>query len=224
MVVDAQRDDAVIRKPAVLHSLSVALAIEFHAEHRLVVHSSDHIVVGLAGACLSGVIDARGSRLIDAVSCGEGGVVVAEGKVADALFGIGEDAALGAAALAAQAGCAVRLVGDEDARGNARLLERLRDAAAALVCAEYDARALAALPLPHPFGYDIRVGCDHSLDLRGADIAVVHPGISAGIARVFFLGVVAGGLVGAYGERADGRLGVLQILAADLRHKRDRWA
>ena len=212
-VVDAEGDDAVVGQPAVVHSLQVALAVQFHAEDGFVVHSADDPVAGLVPVHLVGVVDAGRGGLIDAVDGREGVVVVAQGEVAEALFRFGA---------AAEAGGAVGLVGDEDLCGGAGLPERGGDAVSALVGAEDDADGAAGvLPLLDPVGDFGRVGGDPAFYFGGADIAVVQGGVGGGVAGAFLFGVVAGGFVGADGQGADGAGGVLQVLAPDLRHQRN---
>ena len=69
-----------------------------------------------------------------------------------------------------------------------------------------------------------RVGGDLALYLGGADVAVVQCGIIGSVACALFLGIVAGGLVRTDGQGADGRVGLLEVLAADLGDQGDGWA
>ena len=219
-VVDAQGDDAIVGEPAVPDGLHVALAVEFHAEDGLVVHGAHDPVAGLLAGHLAGVVDAGRGGLIDSVDRGESVVVVAQGEVAEASFLRGEFAGA-RLAFAAQSRGAVRFVGDEDAGGDVGLVKGVGDGAAALIGAEDDADLAAAPSAADPCGDVRRVGGDLALYLVGADVAVVQRRVFGGVARAFFSGVVAGGLVGADGQRSDALRGVLQVLAPDLRHQRD---
>ena len=229
-VVDADGDDAVVGQPAVADGLRIALGVQFHAKDGLVAHIADNPVVGQFPAHRFRVIDAGRGGLVDAIDGGESVVIVAQRKVADALLGVGNRAVfrLGGA-LAAQAGGAMGLVGHQHLRGDAGLRQSVGHPAAALVSAENNAdlpairprRLRLPLTLPDPVGNGGGVGSNQALDFRCADIAVVGGGFQGGVARTFLFGVVAGGLVGADRQRAQGDGGVLQVFAPQLRHQRN---
>ena len=221
-VVDGEGDDAVVGEPAVVDGFHIAFAVEFHAENGFVVHSADNPVAGAVAVHHAGVIDAGRSGLVDAVSGGESGLVVAEGKIADALLRIGSRAAFGVA-LAAESGGAVGFVGDEDLRRCAGYCQGVGDAASALVSAENDAdTGRVGRPLPDPGGDFGRVGSNFALDFGCADIAVVQRWVQGGVTGAFLGRVIAGGFVGADGQGAQGDGGLLQVFPPNLRHQGDR--
>ena len=222
-VVHAEGDDAVVGEPFVLDGLHIALAVELDAEGCFVVHRADDPIGGLVPVHLGRVVDARGGGLVDAIGCGEGVVVVAEGEVAEALF-VGRERDVLGVLLPAQSGGAVGFVGDEDASGSGSLPQGLGNAMAALVRAEDDVELKAALTLAYPVGDFRRVGGHLALHFGGADVAVVDGGVVDDASGALLRGVVAGGFVGADGEGPDGCFGVLEEFAPDLGDEGYGWA
>ena len=225
--VDTDRDDAVVRKPAVTDGFHVTLAVQLHAERGLVVHRADNPILVSDDALA--VVDARRGGLIDAVRRRKAALVVADGEIVDALFLAAHLGGVGVPAL--QPGGAMRLVRYENTRPNAPLQQRLRHPCAALVRADenlYGRRIKRRLA--HPVGNLAGVSGHPALDFRLADVADVEGGVERCVAAALFLwvethfGIEAGGFVGADGEDVQVDIRVLQILAPYLRHQRDGWA
>ena len=95
--VDTHGDDTIVRQPLVFDRLHVGFAVQFHAEHGFVVHSSDNPVAGLVPIHPAGVVDARRGSLIDEIGSGKGVVVMAQGEVADSPLFLRNLLALGGA-------------------------------------------------------------------------------------------------------------------------------
>ena len=218
-VVDAHGDDAVIGQPTVADGFHVALAVQFHAEGSLVVHGTDY-PTRIPGRALI-IVNARCSRLIDAVSGWEPVAVMADGKVAKTLFLLVGSGGFGFLPL--QSCRSVCFVGNHHTRSDTGVQQGLGYPVAALVGAYQNLDTITVDLVSHPVGYFLGICSNPAFHLGRADIAVIDSRIECRVAFPLFLWVIARSDVGANSEYVHRNVGVLQVFAPYLGHERYGW-
>ena len=218
-VVDAHGNDTVVGQPTVADGLLIALAAQLNPEGGLIIHRAYYPVrVAGVGGRLA-VVDTRRSRLVDAVSGGEPGAVMADGEVAKTLFLF--VCGGGPGVLALKSCRSMSFIGNHYTRPDTDAQQGFRYPGAALVSANENLDPVADSALAHPVGYFAGIGGHLALHFGSADIAVIDCRIKCGVAVSFFPGVVARRSVRADCQHVYRSGGVLQVFAPYLGNERD---